>query len=567
MILTGTQIMVQSLLDHDVDLVFGYPGGTILPFYDELSQYSDKITHVLTSHEQGAAHAADGYARATGRVGVCIATSGPGSTNLVTGIATAYMDSIPLVVITGNVPCSLLGTDGFQEVDTTGITMPITKHNILVKDIRTLRESLDLAFDLAKEGRPGPVLVDVPKDVQTSATEYVPVQKKPALSEAEKALQKRQALQKFEQDNELQLKQAATMIDDSKKPMILIGGGVIRSGATEQLLNLAELLQAPVSSSLMGLGAFPASHPLYIGNVGMHGNVVSNTATASCDLFIAVGTRFNDRIFGSLKDFLPTAKVLHIDIDRAEISKNVFAHTKLVGDAGIVMEALARKARNIDRSAWLNEITALKKANTAAQAPSEMLEPPVMMRIIRKKIGEDATVVTDVGQHQMWVAIHLPFDKPRKLITSGGMGTMGFGLGAAIGAQLGHPDTVTVLVTGDGSFRMNCNELATVAHYNIPLIIVLMNNGTLGMVRQWQTLFYEKRYYQTTLDRGPDFVKLAQAYGIQAHRIETLSDFEKRLDEAVKAKRPVILECVIDIDEKVRPMVGPGKPITDFVLK
>ena len=566
MIRTGTQIIVQSLLDYGVDLVFGYPGATILPLYVEMS-HTDQITHVLTSHEQGATHAADGYARVTGRVGLCIATSGPGSTNLVTGIATAYMDSVPMVIITGNVPCSLLGTDGFQEVDTTGITMPITKHNILVKDVSKLKESMDLAFKLAREGRPGPVLVDVPKDVQTASTEYVPAPAANPLSESEKALQHRQRVQKYEQENELQLKQAATMIDDAEKPMILIGGGVIRSGATKQLLQLAELLQAPVSSSLMGLGAFPASHPLYVGNVGMHGNVVANTASAACDLFIAIGTRFNDRIFGSLKDFLPEAKVLHIDIDRAEISKNVLAHKNLVGDAGIVMDALLRKVRNIDRSAWLETITALKKENKPVFAPTEALDPPVMMRKLREKIGEDATVVTDVGQHQMWVALHLPFDRPRKLVTSGGMGTMGFGLGAAIGSQMGLPESTTVLVTGDGSFRMNCNELATVSFFKLPIIIVLMNNGTLGMVRQWQTLFYDKRYYQTTLDRGPDFVKLAEAYGIDGHRIESLSDFEKRVEEAVRSRRPVLLDCRIDVDEKVRPMVGPGKPITDFVLK
>ena len=563
---TGTKIMVQSLLDHGVNMMFGFPGGTILPFYDELSGYGDRITHILTSHEQGATHAADGYARVTGRAGVAVATSGPGSTNLVTGIATAYMDSVPMVVITGNVPCTLLGTDGFQEVDTTGITMPITKHNILVKDVNRLKESMDLAFTVAEEGRPGPVLVDVPKDVQTAACECCPAPKAPAPSGDEKALHQ-ERVGRYEREFGPRLDEAAAMINEAKKPMILIGGGVVRSGASGQLLRLAELLNAPVSSSLMGLGAFPASHPLYVGNVGMHGNVVSNTLSADCDLFIAIGTRFNDRIFGSLKDFLPAAKVLHIDIDRAEISKNVLAHRNLVGDAGVVMDALTGRLENIDRAAWTGKIAALKKENTRAFEKTEALDPPVMMRILREKIGDDATVVTDVGQHQMWVALHVPFEKPRKLVTSGGMGTMGFGLGAAIGAQVGLPGNKTVLVTGDGSFRMNCNELATVAHYNLPITIVLMNNGTLGMVRQWQTLFYDKRYYQTTLDRGPDFVKLADAYGVEGHRIDTLPQFEAQLEKAVNAGRPVLLDCRIDIDAKVSPMVGPGRPITDFVLK
>jgi acetolactate synthase-1/2/3 large subunit len=558
--------MVQSLLDHGVDMMFGFPGGTILPFYDELSGYGDRITHILTSHEQGATHAADGYARVTGRAGVAVATSGPGSTNLVTGIATAYMDSVPMVVITGNVPCTLLGTDGFQEVDTTGITMPITKHNILVKDVNRLKESMDLAFTVAEEGRPGPVLVDVPKDVQTAACECCPAPKAPAPSGDEKALHQ-ERVGRYEREFGPRLDEAAAMINEAKKPMILIGGGVVRSGASGQLLRLAELLNAPVSSSLMGLGAFPASHPLYVGNVGMHGNVVSNTLSADCDLFIAIGTRFNDRIFGSLKDFLPAAKVLHIDIDRAEISKNVLAHRNLVGDAGVVMDALTGRLENIDRAAWTGEIAALKKENTRTFEKTEALDPPVMMRVLREKIGEDAAVVTDVGQHQMWVALHVPFEKPRRLVTSGGMGTMGFGLGAAIGAQVGLPGNKTVLVTGDGSFRMNCNELATVAHYNLPITIVLMNNGTLGMVRQWQTLFYDKRYYQTTLDRGPDFVKLADAYGVEGHRIDTLPQFEAQLEKAVNAGRPVLLDCRIDIDAKVSPMVGPGRPITDFVLK
>jgi acetolactate synthase-1/2/3 large subunit len=559
---TGTEIIVQSLLDHGVDLVFGYPGATILPLYVEMST-GDRLMHVLTSHEQGATHAADGYARVTGRVGVVIATSGPGSTNTVTGIATAYMDSVPLVVITGNVPCSLLGTDSFQEVDTTGVTMPITKHSILVKDVNKLKESMDLAFRVAQEGRPGPVLVDVPKDVQTATATFDPAPPVSAPEESDKAA----LVEKFAKENDPQLDEAAAMINEAKKPMILIGGGVVRSGATAQLLRLAELLQAPVSSSLMGLGAFPASHPLYVGNVGMHGNVVTNTLSGDCDLFIAIGTRFNDRIFGSLKDFLPEAKVLHIDIDRAEISKNVLAHKNLVGDAGVVIDALTGRIGNVDRSAWAARMAELKKENAPVFEKTEALDPPVMMRILREKIGEDATVATDVGQHQMWVALHVPFEKPRRLVTSGGMGTMGFGLGAAIGAQMGLPGNKTLLVTGDGSFRMNCNELATVANYNLPLTIVLMNNGTLGMVRQWQTLFYDKRYYQTTLDRGPDFVKLADAYGVEGHRIDTMSDFESQLEKAVAADRPVLLDCRVDIDAKVRPMVGPGKPITDFVLK
>ncbi len=564
MLMTGTQIVVKSLIDHGVDLVFGYPGGTILPLYDELSKNSDKITHILPSHEQGASHAADGYARVTGRVGVCLATSGPGSTNLVTGIATAYMDSSPVVFITANVASALLGTDAFQEVDITGITMPITKHNVLVKDVNDLQQIMYQAFEIAQSGRPGPVLIDIPKDVLLNSTEWIDLIPKTA-SKADD--NKDNTLDDYKSENAKDLASAAAMINNSKKPMILAGGGVIISNASQELVDFAEKIQAPVASSLMGLGGLAASHPLFVGNIGMHGNVVTNTLSAECDLLIAVGTRFNDRIFGSLKDFLPNAKVLHIDIDKAEINKNVFTNQKLIGDAKLALSALTPEINDVNRTSWTSYAKQLKKDTSYQHSSCDELSPPEMMRMLGEKIGENATVVTDVGQHQMWVALHLPFETPKKLVTSGGMGTMGFGLGAAMGAQAGLPDSTTVLVTGDGCFRMNCNELATVSKFDLPVIIVLMNNGTLGMVRQWQTLFYEERYYQTTLDRAPDFVKLAEAYGIDGYCIESMSDFESTLDKVIGSKKPAVLDCRLFIDEKVIPMVAPGTPISEFKLK
>lgn len=561
--LTGAQIIAQCLLEQQVEVIFGYPGGTILPTYDALYEVRDKILHVLTSHEQGASHAADGYARATGRVGVCIATSGPGATNLVTGIATAYMDSVPMVVITGNVPLLQIGTDSFQEVDTTGITMPITKHNALVRNVADLADTIRDAFRIAKQGRHGPVLVDVPKDVQNAVTQYTPMSPAPA-ADTDFA----QELTRYEQENYAALARAAEMIDKAERPMILVGGGVIRSGASEAFRAFARRAGAPVATTLMGLGAFPASDPLFVGNIGMHGSFEANTGCAKCDLFIAVGARFSDRITGNPYAFLPNAKVLHIDVDRSEISKNVIAHRKLVGDARMVLTLLEKRLGSVNRSAWMNEINTLRqqgRQDTPAPQPGA-ISPEKVMRSIRRVIGDSALVTTDVGQHQMWTAVHMPFEKPDTLLTSGGMGTMGYGLGAAMGAQFGQKDNTVVLITGDGCFRMNCNELSTLAHYNLPVVIVLMNNTVLGMVRQWQTLFYNNHYSQTTLDRGPDFVKLAQAYGVEARRVEKPEDFEPAFAAAVAARRPYLLEVMIGKDEMVRPMVGPGQPVTNFLL-
>lgn len=563
--LTGAQIIAQCLLEQQVDVIFGYPGGTILPTYDALYEVRDKILHVLTSHEQGASHAADGYARATGKVGVCIATSGPGATNLVTGIATAYMDSIPMVVITGNVPLLQIGTDSFQEVDTTGITMPITKHNALVRNVNDLAPTIREAFRLAKEGRHGPVLVDVPKDVQNALGEYEAPAPAPAV-DANAAFA--QALATFEQENYAALERAAEMIDKSQRPMILVGGGVIRSGASEAFATFAHRTGAPVATTLMGLGAFPSSDPQFVGNIGMHGSFEANTGSAMCDLFIAVGARFSDRITGNPYAFLPDAKVLHIDVDRSEIGKNVFAHRKLVGDARVVLTLLEKRLGSTDRTDWMKQIDILRQQGLDAQpAPEPGSIPPAdVMHSIRRVVGEDALVTTDVGQHQMWTAVHMPFEKPDTLLTSGGMGTMGYGMGAAMGAQFGQPDNKVVLITGDGCFRMNCNELSTLAFYNLPVVIVLMNNTVLGMVRQWQTLFYQNHYSQTTLDRGPDFVKLAESYGVGAKRIEKPEDFEPAFAAAVAARRPYLLEVMIGKDEMVRPMVGPGQPVTNFLL-
>ena len=566
--LTGAQIIIQCLLEQGADLVFGYPGGQILPVYDALYECRDKIRHILTSHEQGAVHAADGYARASGKVGVCIATSGPGATNLVTGIATANMDSVPMVIITGNVPLSQIGTDSFQEADTTGITMPITKHNVLVRSVDDLASTIRNAFKLAVEGRPGPVLLDVPKDVQTDVTDYefmkfIPYGKK----EAEQNFQC--VSDAFEKINSIELDQAAEMILQARRPMLLVGGGVVRSCASEKLVGFARKLNIPVTCSLMGLGAFPGNDPLYLGNLGMHGTYAANTVSSICDLFVAVGTRFSDRISGSVRSFLPDAKVLHIDIDRSEINKNVLSHCKLVGDASIVLSLLEKRLPPMPRAEWLAEVDALKRESvdkTNDLAVENRLVPKSMLEQLHDRFGSDVQVATDVGQHQMWVAQYFSFERPGMLITSGGMGTMGFGLGAAIGAQLGRPGTRTVLITGDGSFRMNCNELATLSYYNLPIVIVIMNNSVLGMVRQWQTLIYNNHYSQTTLDRGPDFVKLAAAYGIGASRVEHPDQFVTVLEEALASGKPYIMDCLIDKDEMVRPMIKPGQSLTSFLL-
>ncbi len=566
--LNGAAILIECLIEQGVGTVFGFPGGAVLPIYDALYAREDRIRHVLTSHEQHAGHAADGYARASGKTGVCIATSGPGATNLVTPIATAYMDSSPVVFITGNVPQNQMGTDSFQEADISGITMPITKHNYLVTDVEKLAQIVREAFYIARAGRPGPVLIDIPKDVQIAETEYTPFtgeEPVPRLSTKRSLMQLRaddHSLEMYKTHAEPRLEQAAQLIAEAHKPLIYCGGGVIHAGAEQALLQLAERADAPIVSSLMGLGAVPADNPRMLGMLGMHGTHAANIAMQHCDLLIAVGVRFSDRALGNAQTFAKGAKVLHIDIDRAEINKNVSTTLHITGDARIVLELLLERVSRKHHDEWM-----LKACSMAEEYLSDELFEP---RKILRQMAETApliTVATDVGQHQMWTAQHFPFMRTRQLITSGGLGTMGFGLGAAMGAAASDPEHRPVaLVTGDGSFRMNLTELSTIAYYRLPVIIVLFNNGTLGMVRQWQTLFFGKRYSQTTLDRGPDFVKLAEAYGLRGTRVDNMEDFSAAFASAYEAVQPCLIECMLDIDEMVAPMVAPGSPIDTFCL-
>ncbi|MBZ4668808.1 MAG: ilvB1 [Defluviitaleaceae bacterium] len=552
--LTGSQILIECLKEQGVDTIFGYPGGSVLNIYDELYKHQYEIRHILTAHEQGAAHAADGYARATGKVGVCIATSGPGATNLVTGIATAYMDSVPMVAITGNVPVSLLGKDSFQEVDICGITMPITKHNFIVKDVKDLADTIRRAFYIAKEGRPGPVLIDIPKDVTAAKADYHYQEPKsiPVYTEYIK---------------EKDIEEAIKIINESEKPFVYAGGGIIRADATEELLQFVEKLSAPVSCSLMGQGAFPANHKLYTGMIGMHGTKASNTAATECDLLIAIGARFSDRVVSNIERFAPSAQVIHIDIDPAEINKNIKTHHCIIGDVKEVLKILNERLENKNPNGWNKKIEELMNEYPVTYPQDDTLRPQYIIEKIYEKTQGDAIVTTEVGQHQMWTAQYYKFVKPRTFISSGGLGTMGYGTGAAIGAQLGMPDQQVIHIAGDGSFRMNCNELATITAYNIPLIIVVINNGTLGMVRQWQTMFYGGRYSATTLDRGPDFVKLAEAYGAKGYKITTKEELERALNEALSLRGPVLLDCHVDIDNKVLPMVPPGKAIEDVITE
>jgi acetolactate synthase-1/2/3 large subunit len=540
-------------MEQGVDTVFGYPGGTILNIYDELYKHSDKVRHVLTAHEQGAAHAADGYARASGKVGVCMATSGPGACNLVTGIATAYMDSIPIVAITANVAVSLLGKDSFQEIDIAGVTSPITKHNYIVKDVKALADTIREAFAIARSGRPGPVLVDITKDVTAAETEY---EKKEPVALKLKGKVFTQA----------EIDEVAKAISESKRPFIFSGGGVISSGASEQVKAMAELLNAPVACSLMGQGSVPASHHLSTGMLGMHGTKASNTAATKADLMIAVGARFSDRVISDAKKFAANAKVIHIDVDPAEINKSIHVWRHLVGDAKAVLDVLLPKLSARPRSDWNEDVEAWKKHVPEAHSRKTALHPRFVMEKIAVALGDSAIIATEVGQHQLWAAQFFPFSRPRTFISSGGLGTMGFGTGAAMGAQTACPDKRVVSIAGDGSFRMNCNELATISHYNIPMIVVIMNNGVLGMVRQWQKLFYEGRYAQTTLDRPPDFVKLAEAYGVRGFRAADEAGFEKALKAALSERKPAVIECAIDMDEKVLPMVPGGRPIDEQVM-
>lgn len=566
--LNGAAILIECLIEQGVGTVFGFPGGAVLPIYDELYKRQDRIHHVLTAHEQHAGHAADGYARASGKTGVCIATSGPGATNLVTPIATAYMDSTPIVFITGNVPQSLMGTDSFQEADISGMTMPVTKHNYLVTRVDKLADIVREAFYIASSGRPGPVLIDIPKDVQIAETEYEPAsgaQLIPKLSMKHPTAQLRpegEALERYKVKAAPRLEQAAKLIAEAQKPLIYCGGGVILSGAESELLAFADRVDAPVVSTLMGLGAVPADNPRMLGMLGMHGTHAANIAMQRCDLLIAVGVRFSDRALGNAATFAAQAKVLHIDIDRAEINKNVSTTLHITGDARVVLDLLLPRVEQKDNTQWMQQARSMMEEYLS----DELFEPRKILRQMAA-ITPEITVATDVGQHQMWTAQHFPFLHPRQLITSGGLGTMGFGLGAAMGAAASDPQGKPVaLITGDGSFRMNLTELSTIGYYNIPVIVVIFNNGTLGMVRQWQTLFFGHRYSQTTLDRGPDFMKLAEAYGLSGTRVDTVEAFAAAFKTAMEKREPCIIECMLDIDEMVAPMVAPGSPIDSFCL-
>ena len=550
MMMTGAEIVVACLKEQRVDTVFGYPGGAILNIYDALYKHSDEIRHVLTSHEQGASHAADGYARATGKVGVCIATSGPGATNLVTGIATAYMDSVPIVAITCNVGTSLLGKDSFQEVDITGITMPITKHNFIVKDARDLAKVMRRAFRIAKSGRPGPVLVDITKDATANTTEYI--QQVPDVILPDTAA-----------ITDEDLHTAAELIKEAKRPMIFVGGGAIAADASEELLEFAEKINAPVCDTLMGKGAFSGEHPLYAGMLGMHGTKYANFGVTHCDLLIAIGTRFSDRVFGNAAKFAQNAKVLQIDVDPAEIDKNIRTTASVIGDVKEVLKRLNPMIGQYDHKEWVEHIEELKLKFPLKYNLDGLTGPYVVEEIYRVTKG-DAIITTEVGQHQMWAAQYYKYSKPRQLLTSGGLGTMGYGLGAALGAKTARPDKTVINIAGDGCFRMNMNELATASRYNIPVIEVVINNHVLGMVRQWQTLFYDHRYSHTILNDAVDFVKLAEAMGAKAIRITKMEEVEPALKEALVCPGPIVLDCMIDQDLSVFPMVPAGASIDDI---
>ena len=563
--MTGARIVIECLAAEGVDTVFGYPGGTILNIYDELYKNSDRIRHILTAHEQGAAHAADGYARASGKVGVVLATSGPGCTNLVTGIATAYMDSVPMVAITCNVATHLLGKDSFQEVDITGITMSITKHNYIVRDIARLADTVREAFDIARSGRPGPVLIDIPKDVTAALTEWTPraldAAGRPVLSAAAARYRA-----KVPFPSEADYDRVAALLSKAERPFFYVGGGVVISEASAELASLAEKLNAPVSVSLMGKSAFPTRHPLCTGMIGMHGTKASNTAAARCDLLVAIGARFSDRVISDPSRFAKESAILQIDIDPAEINKNIRTADCLNGNIKDILSVLATKVVTRKRDKWNESVDEWKAHVPAMYSKKTKLHPKFVLETVHAKVGDDAIITTEVGQHQMWVAQFYPFAKPRTFLTSGGLGTMGYGTGAAMGAQVAMPDRYVVHIAGDGSFRMNLNELATISHYNIPVIILVVNNGTLGMVRQWQKLFYDKRYSSTTLDRPPDFVKLADAFSIRGSRATTEAEFTEAFAKAVSERTPALIDCHMDIDEMVLPMVPAGKPIDELLL-
>lgn len=553
MLLTGAQITIETLIEQGCKVLFGYPGGQVIDLYDALYEREDRIKHVLTAHEQGACHAADGYARASGQVGVVMATSGPGATNLVTGIATAYLDSIPLVAITGNVPNSLIGRDSFQEVDITGITLPITKHNFIVKNIEDLADTIREAFKIAKSGRPGPVLVDIPKDVQQSKFEYTP----------------HEVVEKIEQRpaKEYKIEKAAKMLMEANRPYIYVGGGAITADATEEIIQLANTIDAVIGSTLMGLSVIPGNNERFLGMEGMHGDYASSIAQDEADLILTIGARFSDRATGNVSKYATKAKIIHIDIDRAEVDKNVSVDLGVGGDLKQALNEILKLVKPKENPEWQNRIKELKefsKKSIDQNMPKDELNPYTLIKEVSKHTSDDTKIVTDVGQHQMWVAQYYEFKKPRTFITSGGLGTMGFGLGAAIGSAM-YTNERTVLFTGDGSFGMNLNELATVATQNLPIVIILMNNGVLGMVRQWQNLFFDKHYSQTVLERKTDFVKLAEAFGIKGYRISDVSQMKDVIDQAFKEKGPVLVDCYIDKDEFVLPMLPPGGSFEDII--
>ncbi len=555
MLLSGSEIIIECLKEQGVDTVFGYPGGAILNLYDELYKHRDEIHHVLTSHEQGASHAADGYARSTGKVGVCFATSGPGATNLVTGIATAHMDSVPMIAITCNVTVPLLGKDSFQEIDITGITMPITKHNFIVKDIKDLADTIRRAFMIAQTGRPGPVLIDVPKDVTApnNKYEYMPI----------KPIPTGRVKKDITEDG---IKKAIKLIDKAKKPVIFVGGGAVLSGASKELKKFVDLVDAPVCDTLMGKGAYSGKDDKYIGMLGMHGTKASNLAVSECDLLIAVGTRFSDRVLGNPAKFASKAKVLQFDVDPAEINKNIMTDHAIIGDVKEILSRINKMLEQKEHASWLEHVLEISNANPL-KVPENGLSGQYIVQETYRQTKGDAIITTEVGQHQMWAAQFYKYKKPHQLLTSGGLGTMGYGLGAAIGAKTGNPDKTVINFAGDGCFRMNMNELATASREKLPIIEIVINNHVLGMVRQWQTLFYEKRYSATVLDDGVDFVKLAEAMGVTGYRVTTKEEFAKVLSEALRSEKPVLIDCIIGSDDKVWPMVAPGAPINEFFVE
>lgn len=568
--INGSQIVIECLIEQGVDTVFGYPGGNILNIYDALYKNSDRINHILTAHEQGASHAADGYARSTGKVGVCMATSGPGATNLVTGIATAYMDSSPIVAITCNVGTPLLGKDTFQEIDITGVTLPITKHNFMVKKVEDLADTIRQAFTIARSGRPGPVLIDIPKDVTAAVCEFEPL--KNADSVTKELLRDHANIRRVMNVNvpaEDEIKAAAEIINKSERPIIYAGGGVKLSGAEKELLAFAEKANIPVATSMMGRDVFPSDNPLCTWMVGMHGTKASNFGIVESDLVLALGARFSDRVIGNPKKFAEHATVFHIDIDPAEINKNIPVGGELIGDLKDILSRLLPMVEKKERKDWMAKIMGWKKEvpPSYSKIPKDSINPKFLLETVHKYAGDDAFVTTEVGQHQLWTAQFYPFNKPRKFVTSGGLGTMGFGTGAAMGIQVGNPNARVVHIAGDGSFRMNCNELCTIARYNLPLVIVLVNNGTLGNVRVWQKLFYENRFSHTTLDFGPDWGKLAEAYGVGYYKADNHEEFDREFKKAFESGKPCIVDARVDIDEMIYPMAIPGKPLDTMFME